>query len=301
MIILAIIEYAILASTFTLSKVAVRFADPLFLIGVRMLVAAFIMFVIYLVTKKQLPRIHRKDGWLFFATGIFHIFLPFVGEFWALQYVSSSKTAITYGLTPFFAALLSFVILKSKLSLKQVCGLVLGLTGILPLVISKDDLPQVSAEFFMISPAESVLLLAVISASYAWFLVSDLMKRGYSITIINGVSMFIGGLLSFGLWFVVSGDENPVHGHVGSFIFWTGMLIVVANIISYNFYGWLLNHMSINLMSALGFLCPIFASFYGVIFLHEEIGLMHVLALSLVVLGLILFYQDEMRKKREAP
>src|SRR5437762_2593936 len=101
MIFLAILEYAILASTFTIAKVAIRYADPLFLIGVRMIVSAPIMLLIHRFQKKHSFKIARPDIGRFILVGLFHIFLPFVGEFWALQYVSSAKTAITYSLTPF--------------------------------------------------------------------------------------------------------------------------------------------------------------------------------------------------------
>ena len=50
-------------------------------------------------------------------------------------------------------------------------------------------------------------------------------------------------------------------------------------------------------MSAIGFLCPIFASLYGYVFLDEQLGFPHLAALIMVGLGLWLFYRDEIKKQ----
>lgn len=296
MILLAVLEYAILASTFTLAKVAIKYADPLFIIGVRMILAAPLMFLVHYLHKGKSFAIHKPDRLKFFWVAIFHIFLPFIGEFWALQFISSAKTAITYSLTPFIAAILSYFLLKKKLKIKQTVGLFIGLLGLMPIFISPDDIQFVAGDLIFVSVPEVVLLLAVISSSYAWFIVSDLMKRGYGISLINGVAMLIGGILSLILWYFISGDAPPITGDISQFILWTSLLIVVANVISYNFYGWLLNHISITFMSAIGFLCPIFASIYGMVLLKENLGPSHLLALSMVTFGLWLFYREEMKK-----
>jgi drug/metabolite transporter (DMT)-like permease len=293
MIYLAILEYAILASTFTIAKVAVAYADPLFLIGIRMVFAAPLMFILHKLQKGSTFTIKREHWPLFLCVSLFHIFLPFIGEFWALQFVSSAKTAITYSLTPFIAAILSFFLLKKKISTKQSLGLLIGIFGLLPIFISGDEVNYSAGEFLMVSLPEFVLLLSVISASYAWFIVSKLMEAGYGISLINGVAMFIGGCLSLGAWYVFSSDEPAIRGDFNQFLLWTSLLIVVANVISYNFYGWLLRHMSITLMSAVGFFCPIFASIYGLFLLDEKLGMSHLVALVMVAVGIWLFYREE--------
>jgi drug/metabolite transporter (DMT)-like permease len=296
MIFLAILEYAILASTFTIAKVAIRYADPLFIIGIRMVLSAPLMFLVHKFHKNSSFKIKREDIVKFFMVALFHIFIPFVGEFWALQFMSSAKTAITYSLTPFIAAILSYLLLRKKISSKQTLGLVIGMLGLLPILISSDDIDLIGGQFFFISLPEITLLIAVTSASYAWFLVADLMSKGYGISFINGVAMFIGGLLSLATWFISSDNLSPLRGDWQEFVLWTTLLIIVANVISYNFYGWLLKHMSITLMSAIGFLCPIFASLYGLLLLNEQLGVTHIVALLMVAVGIWLFYREEMRK-----
>lgn len=228
---LAVLEYAVLASTFTIAKVAVGHAEPLFLIGVRMVAASPLMLLVHRFHSASF-HIKREDYWLFVKVSFFHILFPFVGEFWALQYISSAKTAITYALTPFVAALLSFFLLKKKLSKRQTVGLVIGLLGLMPIFLSGDDVAFAGGEFFSISIPELVLLCVVTSASYAWFVVAELMRRGYGISLINGVAMFFGGAVSLILWYFLGGEGSPVRGDLSSFLWWTGLLILVSNVIS---------------------------------------------------------------------
>lgn len=295
MIWIAVIEFAILASTFTIGKVVVGFCDPLFLIGVRMIAAAPLMFLVHYWQKENSFKLHKKDLLKFFLVSVFHIFLPFIGEFWSLQYVSSAKTAIIYSLTPFIAAVLSYFLLRRKLTFKQSAGLLIGLLGLMPIFFSGDEIAHMAGEFLYISVPEIVLLFSVTSASYAWFVVADLMQKGYGISLINGVAMLVGGLLSLVLWYVVAGDQEPIRGELSTFLWWMALLIIVANVISYNLYGWLLRHISITFMSAIGFLCPIFASIYGILLLGENLGISHLVALIMVGVGLWLFYREEIK------
>jgi drug/metabolite transporter (DMT)-like permease len=261
---------------------------------VRMMTAAPLMFIFHYCQKNNSFYINNKDWPKFFAVSIFHIFIPFVSEFWSLQYVSSAKAAIIYSLTPFVAAIFSFLLLHKKLTIRQTAGLLIGLFGLLPIFLTKDQ-ALLSHEFFSISLPEIALLVSVVSASYAWFLVSDLMQAGYGISLINGTAMLVGGILSFLTWLITKGHESPLHGDLSSFLFWTGLLIIVANLISYNLYGYILKRVSITFMSAIGFLCPIFASIYGLFLLGEDLNLNHLYALVLVCFGLWLFYRDELR------
>lgn len=299
MVFLALMEYAVLASTFTIAKVVSGLADPLFLIGVRMIAASPIMFIVHRLNKGASFKIAKKHFWLFFWLSLCHITIPFVGEFWALKYVSSTKTAIIYSLTPFIAAILAFFLHKKKIAVSQYLGLAIGLLGILPTMISPDEISHKAGEFLSVSLPELVLLICVVSASYAWFLVAKLMSEGYGISLVNGVAMLLGGLVSLGSWFIFA-DTNTVlaQGDLGQFIFWMALLVITSNVISYNFYGWLIGRMSIPLMSTVGFSCPIFASIYGKFFLGEELGLSHLIALVMVALGIWLFYRGELSTKK---
>ena len=287
------LEYAILASTFTVAKTVLSYAKPFFTIGFRMTVAGVLLLGYQYIFNRSKFVIKKEDWWLFFKVSIFHVYLAFIPEFWALQYLSSSKTSLIYSATPFIAAILSYFLLSERLNKRKIFGMFVGILGLIPVLLTQTDTREAAMELFSISLPEVVLFGAVISAAYAWFILKELMKKGYSLPIINGVAMFAGGILSFATSFVAEGvSVSPVFSW-GPFIGWVSLLIFLANIVSYNFYGWLLKRYSITFMTFAGFLCPIFAAFYGWFFLSEQITWHYFLSLLLITIGLYIFYKEE--------
>lgn len=294
---LVVLLYAILASTFTIAKIALEYAKPFFLIAFRMIVSGTLMLSFIYFFQKHKFKINNNDWLLFIKVAIFHIYLAFIPEFWALQYISSSKTNLIYSATPFISALLAYLLLKEKLSFKKTVGMLIGLIGLIPVFLSQTDIREASMELFSISFPEIVLLGAVISAAYAWFVVKRLLDRGYSLLMINGISMLLGGIASLLTSFVFEGTASSPIYSLWPFLGWSSLLILVANIIVYNFYGLMLKKYSITFVSSAGFLSPIFGAFYGYFFLSENITWHYFLSLGFIVAGLYVFYKDELKLK----
>ncbi len=288
--ILVAILYALLASTFVLAKNALSYGKPFFLIGFRMTLAGGLLIGFEFLRGRL--SLKKEDLWLFFRVALFHIYFSFILEFWALQYLSAFKTTLIYSSTPFIAALLSYVLLKERLGLTKVVGVIVGLLGMVPIFVVTMDASVVS-----ITLPDVVLFGAVISGAYAWFLVKELLNKGYSFFIINGVAMLIGGILSLGTSFVIEGYQGLV-SDVPQFLFWVGSLILVSNIVVYNLYGWLLKRYSITFLTFAGFLCPGFAGLYQWILTGEPMGWHNIASLVLVTIGLSIFYSQELRRKK---
>lgn len=286
-----VLLYAVLASTFILAKNALAYAQPCFLIAFRMLVAGSLLISYSMLHDRRNLLIHRSDWWLFVRAALFHIYFAFVLEFWALQYVSALTTNLIYATTPFIAALLSYMLLKERLTKQKIIGISVGVGGLIPIFVLQSGGFAVQSDYGMLPPF--VLLCAVVSASYAWFLVKRLMEKGYHLVLINGVAMLGGGLLALVTSFFVEGFANPVYAW-GPFLFWVGCLIIVANGIVYNFYAWLLNRYSITFLGLAGFLCPSFGTLYEAMFMGCTITWHHLVCLIMVCFGLFIFYQDEL-------
>jgi drug/metabolite transporter (DMT)-like permease len=75
------------------------------------------------------------------------------------------------------------------------------------------------------------------------------------------------------------------------------MLIVFANFIVYNLYGWLLRHYSLTFITFAGFLCPIFGAIFGWLFLNEKITWHYFASLICISFALYIFYSEEKKRK----
>lgn len=285
--ILIIFLYFVLALSFVIAKIALNFCPPLYLIGIRMSIAGILLLSYQYLFKKYKFLIPRDDWMLFFKTTLFHIYLAFVLEFWALQYLTSAKTNLIYSVTPFMASILSYFLLSEKLGFLRLLNIGLGFVGLLPILISRSTALE-GVTLFRFSLAEIILLFAVFSSVYAWFLIKRLMAKGYPLSFINGTCMLLGGLLAL----ITAPFFETLPNLTGKMFSYIFLLIFLSNIIVYNLYGWLLHTYSITFLTFAGFLCPLFGSVLGYVLLGENISWHYFLSLFIVSCALLIFYFD---------
>jgi len=294
-----ILMYAVLAATFTIAKTALGYGSPYFLLGFRFITAGVLFLGLQRIFNKKNFFLRREDIWLFLWTAFFYIYLSFIPEFWALVRLSSSKVVILYQTTPFIVAIFAYFLASEKFTAKKIIGMVIGFVAIIPILLTHNQ-AGLSSEILKVSLAEAVLFIAIVSASYGWFPVKRLMNKGYTLPMINGVTMLVGGIGALLTSFAVEGVFVTHVFALKPFLFWTLLLVLAANGIFYNMYGWHLRRYSFTLLSFTGFLCPIFGSLYGWYFLSEQITWHHGLSLTLIIVGLFIFYKEELlaRKNR---
>lgn len=295
--------YMIIASTFTIGKLALQYVQPIFFIAIRMLLAGLLLLGYLYFFRRSKLFFHKKNLWDFVSIIIFHIFFSFVLEFWALNHLNSSKVCIFYNLSPFISAIFSYFWFGEKMTKKKFLGLSLGFLGFLPIIIARGGAGEVSlgAVWFLSWP-ELMMLFSVTSSVYGWTVVRKLAWQGYDIILINGIGMLGGGILSLITSFFVEGYPtiNRVSDSMATDLFtcfgYMLLLIFLANVVFYNLYGFLLHRYTVTFLSFAGFLTPLFAAGYGWIFIGEAVGWSFFLTIFLVFWGLYLFYQEELRQ-----
>lgn len=296
--------YALLATTFVIAKLALAYAHPFFLIGVRMSLAGLILGTWLLVRSPDRLKIKKEDFFSFLKISFFHVYLAFTCEFWSLQYLSSAKTNLIYTSTPFIAAILSYIILKERLSWKKAAGLTLGLIGLMPVTFTNESNPACGWFQDEMLP-EAILMIAVVSASYAWFEIKKMMNKGYSLVLINGFAMLTGGVASLLSSWMIFGSESFAVEQPMEFFKYVALMIIVSNLIFYNAYAWLMKKYSITFLTFAGFLSPVFGAIYGHTLLNEAIGWQYGASLALITLALYIFYKEEsgslQNKSKESP
>jgi drug/metabolite transporter (DMT)-like permease len=312
-----IILYMLLATTFTFGKAVLCYAQPIFFIAIRMLIAGYILLG-YWAVKRRSFAIAAHDRFLFIQIILFHIYFSFILEFWGLQFVSSAKTCLLYNMAPFVTALFAYFLWQERLSFKKKIGLCIGFVGFAPVLLEAGK--EVMGVSWGISRAEIVILVAVISAAYGWIVVKQLINRGYKPVFINGVGMFFGGCLALITSYLVEHGprvfmpiscanrdsyqyviEKAVSTCIPAdwlstalFLLYTLSMILIANIGCYNLYGHLLHTYSATFLSFAGFTCPFFAALFGWFFLREALTWGFIASNILVFVGLYLFYQEEL-------
>ena len=307
--VLVIVLYLLFASTFTLGKAALAYVSPFLFIGMRMILGGSLLLGYYRFGTKQKIAIHKDDYPLFVHIILFHIFCAYTLEFWALEYVTSAKACLLYNLSPFITAIFYYFFCAERLTYRQICGLIVGFVGFLPILVAQTPLEKIGWHLGFLSVYEIALIASVTSSAYGWMVVKNLINRKYPLILINGISMTGGGILALILSCITEGLPHikevavATPGLVGLFgtsgeqlIMLGGYcmaLVIIANIIGYNLYGYLLSRYSATFLSFAGFMTPLFAALLGWIFLNEQVTWHFFATMVLVVFGLYLFHEKK--------
>lgn len=288
--------FALFASVFTVSKIGLEYSQPFFLIGTRMTLAGILLLSYEFYRNGCKIKIDKQSFRRILRLALFNIYITNVLEFWGLKYLTSFKTCFIYSLSPFISALFSYLIFTEKMSVKKWAGLTIGFLGMLPVLLSETSLEEQTGHLFMFSWAELAVIIAAATSVYGWILLSQLIKEnGFSPLLANGLSMVIGGcmaLIHSGL--VEEWDPIPVTEFL-PFALCAIWLLVVSNLICYNLYGWLLKRFSATFISFSGFTTSMFSAFFGWAFLHESLTWPFMVSSVIILLGLSLFYQEELK------
>ncbi|MCL4361076.1 DMT family transporter [Candidatus Dependentiae bacterium] len=283
------------ASTFTLSKILLKYGQPVFLTAARMLLSgATLLLFHYIIAKKDFKnvRLKKKDLWPLLQIIFFGNFISYVFEFIALKDMPSLKVAFLYNLTPFVMAIISYIYLKEKISLKKWLGLIISIVGCIPILIEQSPSEELVSGLLFISWSELILIAGIVAYAYSWQTMRKLIHyEDQSPIIVNYLTMIGGGLIALPLGWYFEGIF-PVN-NVMELAFWLTIMIIVSNIVFYYFYGSLLKKYSATFISLTTLSCPIITAFFGVLFLGEKITYAFIFANVLVFAGLYLYYTEE--------
>lgn len=111
-----ILLYMVFPLSFSVSKMAMMYATPTAFIALRMISTGLFLLVCFMFQHKGRYTFIFDDVHLFFKASLFGIYLTYVPELWALQYLSVAKSAFLFVLAPFFTALFSYLYEKESFS-----------------------------------------------------------------------------------------------------------------------------------------------------------------------------------------
>lgn len=299
MVAFAALLFAVWSSVFSFGKAMMQYAPPIFLTSARMLIAGVLILGYLLIFKRSSLKLDRKQLISIGLLAIFSIYLTNVLEFWGLQYLSVAKTCFIYSLSPFFAALFSYLHFNEKMNLRKWIGLSIGLIGFIPVLLTQTGSEELMTAYgFFTWPTLAVMAAALFSV-YGWVLLRLIVKdHETSPLVANGGSMMIGGLLALvHSYFSESWQPLPVtSAHATPFLLGTTAMALLYNVVCYNVYGLMLRRFTATFLSFMGLLSPVFASLSGWLLLGEVPAPQIFISTAIVSLGLWIVYRAELKQ-----
>lgn len=123
--------------TFVAFKFANESFEPIAIVFIRLIISIPFLFGFALISRRMM-KIQKKDFLLFFLLGLFEPFIYFLGEAFGLSLVSSTLGAIIISTIPLFVPIAAYLILKERLSLMNIIGLIVSFLGVILVVMASE-------------------------------------------------------------------------------------------------------------------------------------------------------------------
>ena len=262
---------------------------PMSLAFFRYLFAFITLFTFFIIFEKD-KKLNKQDyKHLVLSSGI-GIFIYFIGEYNALNYISASTASIIVSLLPVFMLVTNFFVFKDKITLFKVGVIVLTLIGVVMVV---------EADFRVMFNESLIGYSLMVMGVSAWVIYSlstvKMRKNNSNIKVITYQSGF--ALLLFAP-FAVS-NLNIVNQL--DFNLWTNIIYlgVFASGLAFYLYVYSLKILGTLPVSIFGNTVPVVTVITGYIFLQETLTLIQLLGGSIIVMTLLIYAYFEGKNKME--
>lgn len=287
----AVLSMFFWAITFVWYKIAYESYRPYEVVFLRLLLGAFLLFAIMLISRHQ-EKPNLKDIPHFMLVAFFEPFLYFIGEANGMENVSPSLGSIVIATIPIFAALGAWAILRERLGLNVIIGLLLSTLGVV--IISRGD---GNGE----DTLRGILFLAIAIVGAVGYSVSvrPLTLRYSTLSIVAFQTLF--GALYFlpiflwrdsGHFFTMQHSLRGLSTIVAMCLF--------ATIGAFMLYTDVIRRFGVAKANIFTNLIPVFTVILAYFILGESIGWRSILGLSLTLGGLVLSQSDALRAKSTA-
>lgn len=268
---------AIWGASFLFMRIATVEFGPMATAAVRVAIAA--AFLLPLVLLRGLWPVLMKHWRRIFLVGLFNSGIPFACFAFALLSITTGLSAILNATVPMFGAVVAWFWLKDRPTGSRVLGLVVGFTGVAMLAWDKATFkPDASG----VAPGWAVL--ACLFACLCYGLSASYTKRYLTglPPLVTAAGSQIGATLGLALPAALMWPATAPGSGAWLAVAAVGVLCTG---IAYILYFRLIEHAGPPRALAVTFVVPVFAVFYGVVFLGEAVTLWMLLCGVVIVCG----------------
>lgn len=274
-ILMAVFVAAVWGLNFVMVKKGLEVFPPFFFVGFRYFCACFPLIFFF----KKPP----VSNWIILGIGFSIGVAKFSLAFWGMHLgVSAGIASLLMQTQVFFTVLLAVLLLKSRVTLQQIVGMVIAFIGISLIGIEAHG----SATFLG--------FCLLIGSALFWAISNIITKKAGKIDMFPLIlwTSLVPPLPMFGLSLQFEGGDN-IFSEVWSNLTWTALLCVlytawVATWLGATLWGRLLSLYSPAVVAPYSLLIPVFALLSSFLLLGESLSLPVILASGLILLGLLI-------------
>ncbi|QUW21936.1 DMT family transporter [Sporosarcina sp. Marseille-Q4063] len=270
---LVILTTSLMGSAFAIGKIGLLYASPILLVALRFTVAGILMAIFVVFWKRPHPRSLRDWGKVFII-GFFQTAGVMGCIFVSLKTIKAGESSILTFINPLLVVILGTIFLKLTYKRLQWIGVVVGFLGVL-------------ITFGAHVSINIGTLLGFLSA-VSWAIGTLLIKtwgQKINIWVLTAYQMLFGGLILFGGSFIL---EEPFFEPNSISIFILLWLAIMASVVQFAVWFYLLHIGDPGKTSAFLFLAPFFGVLSGWVLLDEPIHWYVMLGGLFIFIGIFL-------------
>ena len=266
------------SASFTAMKVVLFKYSPTTMMMMRMCIASLV-FLPFMTTIYRNIKIRKQDIGLLLLMTICEPCLYFLFEGNALNFTTSSQAGIVCSMLPLFITLGAIIVLREKVPLAAFGGFLIAIIGSVMLSynsVSTEIAPKPILGNFLEFMAVIMTTISIITTKY-------LMDR-YPPFFLAGFQT-ISGAVFFTILNFVQGQGVPTSFNMTLFVV---IYLGIVTVSDYALYNFAMCTLSASKASAFLYLQPVFAIFFGAVFLNEFLTPLQVVAVILIFSGVLL-------------
>ena len=289
-----LLTFFLFATGIFVNKQLLFVLPPTLLVGIRMFASGIILALFSYKQRNSLKNLYA-DRFSLLLIALLTVLFPALLKAYALSKLSAGQTALLSSVDPFVTAFYAYIIWHEKMSPTKIIGILFGCIGTwITITIPYHDVLCMQT----ILPQLAVLA-SVSFGRLGWIMVRMLLKKDlYSGPQLNSVIMTLCGSIALVMSLFIDNYEAIAIPSVGRFVFLLIFTVLVGNVGGYTLYAHIIKHYNITLISLAGFSVPLFVSLYDLIFTGRSLTLNFIYAVALLFSGLLIFYSDELKKKK---
>ncbi len=281
----------IYAANYTIAKEVLdnNYIQPLGFIVARVLSASIFFAIFHFLFIKE--KVRRSDFGLLFLCALFGVAINQMFFFSGLKLTTPINASLIMTTTPILVLLISSILIKEKITLRKIIGVLCGATGAVLLIAYGKQVNFGTGQLL------GDLMIFINAASYAVYLVlvKKLMARYHPVTVIKWV-------FAIGLFFVLpfgttdfldaSWLNFPIHIY-GAIAF----VLICATFMTYLFNAYALKIVNPSVVSIYIYLQPLLASLIALSFGKDELSWVKICSGALIFIGVYLVSELHLSKK----
>jgi drug/metabolite transporter (DMT)-like permease len=276
--------------TFVWYKIAYETYLPYEVVLMRLVLATLILFTI-MTFSRHWQKLEKKDLWRMMIVAFFEPFLYFNGEANGMQYVSSSMGSIVIATIPIFAAIGAWLLLKERISIYVILGVIVSCVGVVIMSFGGGELRATLTGIMF-------LALAIFGAVGYGLTVRPLTLKYSTLTIVAYQSLF-GAIYFLPMFIFFEGNHflNVTHSARG--LSTIVAMSLFATIGAFVLFTDVIRSLGVAKSNIFTNLIPVFTIVLAFLILGDPIGLRTILGLSLTLMGLALSQYADLKKLKQ--